>query len=136
MVLRPLAPDLRVHACSQAAQERIGALVAGAAAAIHKDARAAEAALAEGAKVHADALQKHEEALRQLHAAYEAAVAAEWGRVQATGKRQAAFIKVASCQVQDACGDVTCKRHGCLRWHAMMPPAPWLTFSCHDVMYT
>lgn len=79
----------------QAAQEQIGALVKGAQAAIQKDARAAEAALAQGAKAHADALERHEEALRQLHAAYEAAVAAEWGRMQASSKRQAAFIKVA-----------------------------------------
>jgi hypothetical protein len=82
------------HACAQSAQEQIAALVAGAEAAIQKDARAGEAALTKGAKEHADALARSEQALQALHAAFQAAVEQEWGRVQAAGQRQAAFLKV------------------------------------------
>lgn len=49
---------------------------------------------AQGTAQHSAALQRHEQRLRDIHAAFEAAVAAEWSEVQKTGKRQAAFLKV------------------------------------------
>ena len=85
---------VRWHACTQGAQEQIATLVAGAEAAIKKDARAGEAALTKGAQEHEAALARSEQALQQLYTTYQAAVEQEWGRVQAAGKRQAAFLKV------------------------------------------
>ena len=48
----------------------------------------------QGAAQHSAALERHQQRLRDIHAAFEAAVTAEWAEVQKTGKRQAAFLKV------------------------------------------
>lgn len=48
----------------------------------------------QGTAQHSTALERHQQRLRDIHAAFEAAVTAEWAEVQKTGKRQAAFLKV------------------------------------------
>jgi hypothetical protein len=78
----------------QAAQADIAALMQTHKAAILKEDKAAEAALVAGAKQHSTALEKHLQKLGNIHAAYEAAIAAEWAEIQKTGKRQAFFLKV------------------------------------------
>lgn len=78
----------------QAAQADIASLTQTHEAAILKEEKAAEAALAAGAAQHKAALEKHQQKLRDIHVTYEAAIAAEWAEFQKTGRRQAAFLKV------------------------------------------
>ena len=76
----------------------------------------------QGAAQHSAALERHQQRLRDIHAAFEAAVSAEWAEVQKTGKRQAAFLKVRSPSlyflripmVSDDPSSVSCP----LRWAA------------------
>ncbi|KAK9916273.1 hypothetical protein WJX75_000793 [Coccomyxa subellipsoidea] len=55
--------------------------------------RKKEMQILQGAAQHSAALERHQQRLRDIHAAFEAAVAAEWAEVQKTGTRQAAFLK-------------------------------------------
>lgn len=54
--------------------------------------------LVQDAAAHAHRFQQHQQRLRDINAAFEAALAAEWAAVQKSGKRQAAFLKVPARQ--------------------------------------
>ncbi|CAL8466598.1 g6134 [Coccomyxa elongata] len=79
----------------QSAQAEVDAIVQAHQTSVLKEEKAIEAAMTKSAAQHTAALERHQQRLRDIHAAFEAAVTAEWAEVQKTGKRQAASLKEA-----------------------------------------
>ena len=62
--------------------------------AIQKEEKAAESALNKMACQHEAKVGQHEQRMQEAHAAYQAAVAAEWAELQKTVASQAAALQV------------------------------------------
>ena len=78
----------------QDAKAQISTLVSTCATAIQKEEKAAESALTNMASQHESKVRQHEQRMQEAHAAYQAAMAAEWAELQKTVASQAAALQV------------------------------------------
>ena len=78
----------------QAARDHISTLMSTCSTAIQKEEKAAQAALSKAASQHEAKVKQHEQRLQDAHAAYQAAVAAEWAELQQTISSQAKMLQV------------------------------------------
>ncbi len=82
----------------QAARDHVSALMSTCSTAIQKEEKLAQAALSKAASQHEAKVRQHEQRLQDAHAAYQAAVAAEWAELQQTITSQAKTLQVRSCK--------------------------------------
>ena len=78
----------------EAARDHISALMSTCSTAIQKEEKAVQAALSKAASQHGAKVRQHEQRLQDAHAAYQAAVAAEWAELQQTISSQAKALQV------------------------------------------
>jgi len=78
----------------QAARDQISALVSTCATLIQKEEKVAQATLSKVASQHEANIRQHEQCMQDAHAAYQAAVAAEWAELQKTICSQAKALQV------------------------------------------
>ena len=78
----------------QTARSQISALMSTCSTAIQKEEKAAQAVLSKTASQHEAKLRQHEQRMQDAHAAYQAAVAAEWAELQQTIFSQAKALQV------------------------------------------
>ena len=78
----------------QTARAQISALTSTCSKAIQKEEKAAQAALTKAASQHEVKIRDHEKRMQDAHAAYHAAVAAEWAELQRTISSQSKALQV------------------------------------------
>ena len=82
----------------QAASDQITTLVTTCAAVIQKEEKAAQAALTKAGSEHETKIRQHEQRMQDAHAAYQAAVAAEWAELQQSISSHAKALQVCSAR--------------------------------------
>lgn len=78
----------------QTARTQISAFMSTCSTAIQKEEKVAQAMLSKVASQHEAKVRQHEQRMQDAHAAYQAAVTAEWAELQQTISTQAKALKV------------------------------------------